>query len=76
MNEQELLKQIQDFFKKYTKEKIELNTSLKDLGMDSLDLIDLILDAEKKFGIEIPDDKLMEIKVIKDLIVIIISLKK
>ena len=27
-----------------------------DLGADSLDIVELIMDFEKKFGIEIPDD--------------------
>ena len=27
-----------------------------DLGADSLDLVELIMDFEKKFGIQIPDD--------------------
>ena len=29
---------------------------VKDLGADSLDIVELIMDFEKKFDIEIPDD--------------------
>ena len=28
-----------------------------DLGADSLDIVELVMDFEKKFGIEIPDDE-------------------
>ena len=29
---------------------------IEDLGADSLDIVELIMDFEKKFGIQIPDD--------------------
>ena len=39
------------------RDKINENTSvLDDLGADSLDIVELIMDFEKKFDIEIPDD--------------------
>ncbi len=34
----------------------ETASFLNDLGADSLDLVELIMDFEKKFGIVIPDD--------------------
>lgn len=50
-------------------------TNFKDLGLDSLDLMDLIIDAEKKLNILIPDEKLNEITAVEDLIKIIEQLK-
>lgn len=35
-----------------------------DLGADSLDIVDLIMDFEKKFGISIPDEASEDIKTV------------
>ncbi|MDY6122800.1 MAG: acyl carrier protein [Porphyromonas sp.] len=37
-----------------------------DLGADSLDTVELIMDFEKEFGLQIPDDKAREIKTVGD----------
>ncbi|WP_368486728.1 acyl carrier protein [Spiroplasma sp. DGKH1] len=55
---------------------VDLNTNFKDLGLDSLDLMDLVILAEEKLSIRIPDDKLTEIKTVNDLVKIIDDLKK
>ncbi|WP_338964400.1 MULTISPECIES: acyl carrier protein [unclassified Spiroplasma] len=55
---------------------VDLNTEFKSIGLDSLDLIDLVIKAEKKIGIQIPDDKLMDIKTVADLVKIIEEIKK
>ncbi|WP_231918043.1 MULTISPECIES: acyl carrier protein [unclassified Spiroplasma] len=55
---------------------VDLNTEFKALGLDSLDLMDLVIEAEKKFGIKISDDKLMDIKTVADLVKIIEEVKK
>lgn len=55
---------------------VDLNTEFKSLGLDSLDLMDLVIEAEKKFGIQISDDKLMDIKTVADLVKIIEEVKK
>ncbi|WP_425379824.1 acyl carrier protein [Spiroplasma endosymbiont of Stenodema calcarata] len=55
---------------------IDLNTEFKSLGLDSLDLMDLVIKAEKKNGVQIPDDKLMDIKTVADLVKIIEEIKK
>jgi acyl carrier protein len=34
------------------------DTSLSDLGLDSLAVIELVLDLEERFGVEFPDDML------------------
>ena len=70
-----------DEIKKFLKERgiskpIDLNTKFKSLGLDSLDLMDLVIEAEKKCGIQIPDDKLMDIKTVADLVDIINEIKK
>ena len=40
----------------------------KDLGADSLDTVELIMEFEKEFGITIPDDKAEDITTVKDAI--------
>ncbi|WP_338990507.1 acyl carrier protein [Spiroplasma endosymbiont of Seladonia tumulorum] len=70
-----------DEIKKVLKERgiskpINLNTEFKTLGLDSLDLMDLVIEAEKKCGIQIPDDKLMDIKTLADLVEVIKEIKK
>lgn len=39
-----------------------------DLGADSLDTVDLIMEFEKEFDIKIPDEKAEEIKTVGDAI--------
>ena len=40
----------------------------KDLGADSLDTVELIMEVEKEFGITIPDDQAETIKTVQDAI--------
>lgn len=46
---------------------IELNSTLTDLGLDSLDTFDIIFDAEDKFGIKIPNDQ-VNVTTINDIV--------
>ena len=39
-----------------------------DLGADSLETVELIMDCEKEFGISIPDDKAETIQTVQDAI--------
>lgn len=41
---------------------------MDDLGLDSLDLIDVIMTCEKEFGIIIPDEAVVYMKTVGDLI--------
>ncbi len=43
-------------------------TFAQDLGADSLDTVELIMEFEKQFGIEIPDDKAESIVTVGDAI--------
>ena len=45
-----------------------------DLGFDSLDAVDLIIDTEREFGISIPDERAEKVKTVKDAIDLIESL--
>ena len=51
------------------KSKITLDAKLKeDLELDSLDSVELIMSAEEEFGIEIPDEDVMNFKTVNDIV--------
>ncbi len=41
---------------------------IDDLGADSLDLVELIMEMEENFGLQISDEELEKIRTIKDVI--------
>ena len=50
-------------------EDITLETSfIDDLGADSLDSIELVVELEEKFGIEIPDEDAQELQTVGDVV--------
>ena len=54
----ETLKTLQEIVNEYKGEAVELTeaTAFADLGFDSLDQVELIMQVEDKFGIELGDD--------------------
>ena len=53
-----------------------LDANLKDLGIDSLKTMDLIFKVENKLNVMIPDEELIKIKNLRDLINILETLVK
>jgi acyl carrier protein len=50
-----------------TREECRLEASfIDDLGADSLDLVELIMEMEENFGLEIADNELEKIRTIQD----------
>ena len=41
---------------------------IEDLKADSLDLVELVMDLEDRYGIEIPDEQLAEIKTVGEIV--------
>lgn len=39
---------------------------IEDLGADSLDTVELVMDLEEHFGVEIPDEDAEKLKTVKD----------
>lgn len=62
--------------KKTSKKNITINSSFKDLDLDSLDILDSIVELEEKIKIKLSDDELTSIKTIKQLIETIEKHKK
>jgi acyl carrier protein len=50
------------------KELITINSSFEELGLDSLDSIELIADMEEEFNVTIPNTELQNIKTIRNAI--------
>lgn len=55
-------------FKEVPKEQITLETSLKDLELDSLDGLSLIFELEEEFDIMIPDEQALKLKTIGEIV--------
>ncbi|MCL1789389.1 MAG: acyl carrier protein [Oscillospiraceae bacterium] len=52
-----------------SEEKVKLTSSIQDdLGADSLDIVDLVMSFEDEFGLEIPDDKVENVKTVEDIV--------
>ncbi|MBP5312343.1 MAG: acyl carrier protein [Clostridia bacterium] len=50
-------------------EKITPDTSIiEDLGADSLDVVELVMALEEKFGVEIPDEDAEKINTVGDIV--------
>ena len=72
-----MLEKIKEIAKEYTEAEINLNTNIKeDLLLTSFDIISLVGDIEEAFEIEIPEEELLNIVTIEDLIKCIETKKK
>ncbi|GHU46423.1 acyl carrier protein [Clostridia bacterium] len=50
-------------------DKVTLEASIQDdLGADSLDVVDLVMEFEDEFDIKIPDDQVENIKLVGDVV--------
>lgn len=66
--------EIFNIIKSKTSKSFDENTVIRDLGLDSLDMVEMIADFEDQFSIEIPTDKINGVKTIKDLLNLIDSI--
>ena len=48
-------------------QELTLDSNFKDLGIDSLDLVDLVFALEEEIGTQFEDDELLKIKTVRDL---------
>lgn len=49
-------------------EEITMDTTVDDLGADSLDLIDLVMSIEDEFTVEVPDTAMEELNSVGDMV--------
>lgn len=56
-------------FSKIAKNKeVTLESNIKDLGLDSLDIVDLLMDMEEKYGIEFENEEMSSLVTVSDVI--------
>lgn len=54
---------------------VKSESTLQDLGADSLDLVEIIMKLEEQFGIEIDDEKAEQLKNIQDVVTYVNSVR-
>ncbi len=67
MTFEKLAKIISEQFEISTAE-ITMETTIDDLGADSLDLIDLVMSIEDEFSVEVPDTAMEELNSVGDMV--------
>ncbi len=60
-------KLVDDKLKSMTKQKFTDDSDIFEIGIDSLDLVELITEAEEELNIEVSDEALSSIKKVKDI---------
>jgi acyl carrier protein len=77
LNGQEILNGLAEIVNNVTElptETVELDkTFTDDLEIDSLDMMQIVVDAEEKFGVRIPDDDVKNLKTVGDAVTYIQS---
>ncbi len=56
-----------NFAERIHKDSVDDNASMKDLGLDSLDVVELCLDLEDRYHIQFETDELSNFKTVGDL---------
>lgn len=52
-------------------QELTVDMAFKDLGIDSLDLVDLVFELEEEIGVQFEDDELLQLKTVQDLLTLI-----
>lgn len=63
-----MIEQIQKIFKEKFGQDVSADTRIKDLDLDSLDLLELAFHLEDAFGIEVEDEDMMGLETINDVL--------
>ncbi|CAT05348.1 putative Acyl carrier protein homolog [Mesomycoplasma conjunctivae] len=64
-------KKIYEKLRKYTKKSFNDNSNIREIGIDSLDFIQIITHFEDEFEISVTDDELLDIKTVGDIVLLI-----
>jgi acyl carrier protein len=54
--------------KRIPRERVSLDSTLEDLGLDSLDQLNLLFALESDFNISIPDDEAKSIRTVREMV--------
>lgn len=55
-------------FKKIPVEQVQMDTTFEELGLDSLDGLNLIFELEEEFDLVVPDDKVQSMKSVREVV--------
>ena len=55
---------------------ITLDSTLKELGLDSLDVVDLLMEMEEQFEIEFENEEMLSLKLVSDVVDTIVKKTK
>ena len=55
-------------FKKIPTEQVKMDTTFEELGLDSLDGLNLIFELEEEFDLVVPDDKVQSMKTVGQIV--------
>ena len=64
---------LQKELKSRINKEVKLDSNLKSLGIDSIELLDFVVDIEERFKIRISDQELLNIEKVQDIVNIINS---
>lgn len=70
---EEVLQGLQD---KLALSSIDENSRLQDLGIDSLDVVEYLLEIEERYNVEFPPEEMANLKTINDLVTLIEAKRK
>ena len=71
-----IFESIQQAIKNKTGKTVTLDTNLREIGLDSLELLDFVIDLEKKLDIRLPDEDLGRLNTVKDVVDAVTHLQK
>ncbi len=66
--ETKIFEEIKKLIKERFSKDVELDTVLNETGIDSLSLLDLVVDTEKEYNITITDEELISMKTVQDIV--------
>ena len=59
---------LKNFTKIAKAKEVTLDSNIKELGLDSLDIVDLLMDMEEKYGIEFENEEMTSLVTINDVV--------
>lgn len=59
---------IANFTKIAKNKEVTLESNVKELGLDSLDIVDLLMDMEEKYGIEFENEEMTSLVTVGDVV--------
>ncbi len=75
----DLVDQLVDFFRENTLRKsVEISSSSRlkeDLGLDSLDCVELVMRLEDGYAIKIPDEEVAKVRTVEDVAKLVLELR-